>query len=144
MKNNEVIDNTSINEMTLIENMPFSARIKNALIRRNITVLFQLLNMSYDEVFSIRNLGAGACDELVSTLASFGYSLLDQKDITARDNDHLRNSLKQELGEYTRAKKLLEEYQILVSAKADLEVMMDSVIKEFEEIKEAHYARVRK
>ena len=143
MKNNEIMDNT-VNEMTLIENMPFSARIKNALIRKNITVLFQLLNMSYDEVSSIRNLGVGACDELVSTLASFGYSLLDQKEVSIRDNADLRENLKEELSQYTRAKKLLEEYRILSSAKADLEVMMDSVIREFEEIKEAHYARIRK
>lgn len=129
------MENNKINALTPIEDMPLSNRIKNALGRKKITVLYQLLNMTYEDLLSIRNLGLGSCEEVVETLESLGYSLAPKR-IKYSDNEETRDTIKDKLESYQELKCLLDEYKTLTRAKNEIDIMIQNVVDEFEEIKQ--------
>lgn len=129
------MENKSINVLTPIKDMPFSNRIKNALMRKQIIVLHQLLNMTYEDLLSIRNLGLGSCDEIVEILKNLGYSLTPKK-VKYADNEEARDTIKDKLEEYQKLKYLLDEYKTLTKAKDEIDIMIQNVIEEFEEIRQ--------
>ena len=56
-----------------LDDLGFSARTYNALKRVGIEQLSQILEMKYDEITGIRNLGKKSCDEIVNKIKEFGW-----------------------------------------------------------------------
>ena len=67
----ELVDEVPID----IEELNLSIRTFNCLKRSNINTIDDLVNMTHEDMYKIRNLGKRSYDEIISKLAEFGITL---------------------------------------------------------------------
>ena len=70
----EIKGDKKVLEMT-IEELDLSVRSFNCLKRAGINTVEDLINKTEDDMMKVRNLGRKSLDEVISKLASLGYTL---------------------------------------------------------------------
>lgn len=138
-----------INVDTLIKDMPFEARMKNALIRNNILTLEQLLCLSENDVLNFRNIGPDTLRRTLKVLEKLGYSLMPNNKIeevnnVMNKNEEIRSRISKKHSIYLKYKELLEEQRMLLGIENDLDIMLDEVKKEVSENREKIRVRMGK
>lgn len=63
--------------LTKIDDVDFSVRTYNCLVRAGKQTMRDLVDMTYEDLTKIRNMGRKSCDEVVKTMARLGLSLAE-------------------------------------------------------------------
>lgn len=71
----DLVENLSEEEQIEVEELELSVRVKNALIRQNILTLYDVLNITEQDVLKLRNIGVCGCNEIKQCLKMRGYTL---------------------------------------------------------------------
>lgn len=77
------IDSIKVNKFipVYVKDMDLSCRAYNCLIRHNVKMITDLIDLTYEDLLTIRNLGKYTADEIVKKLDMYGYHLKESEHI---------------------------------------------------------------